>query len=688
MITEYPSGLIPLCLLLGALYAWVLYYRDVKRGMANIFSWGMAALRFLSVSLIAFLLLSPLIKRTEKRLEKPVIVIGVDNSQSMVMGNDSTWCRNTFPGQLKQLVATLQQKCEVRVYSFDDKLTNGFSGTYKGSKTDISVFFREVNTRYTNRNAAAVILATDGIYNEGTDPFYAAQKIPFPVYTLAMGDTILKKDISILKVLVNKTAYRGDKFPVEVLVAMNKCNGLKTKISLSQGTRLIESRELRATGDRSLQRATFLLEAKEAGMTRYSLQLDKLEGEGSPSNNHIDFLVEVLEARQKIALVSAAPHPDIMAIEKALEGSSHFEVETIITETMPRSFEKYDLVILNQLPSITNVTDLTGLLQSKVPLLVIVGSQTDLNALNRLQAGLIVNSPRNAFSESQPSFNPDFSLFTVDQKDQAVFREFPPLQCPFGAYQVSPLAEVLFYQKIGNVATKTPMVVYTHALDRKVGIIAGENIWRWRISNYIQQSNHESFDLWIDKTAQYLSAKDDKSFFRIRTKNKSYENEPVEFEAELYNGSYELINQPDVSLTLTDHENKSYPFVFSKTRKGYFLNAGMFPAGEYNYKAAVKSGQTGYEKTGKLFIEKVNIESSNLVADHNLLFRIASAHDGEMVRPADIGKLAGKILARNDIRSVAIYQNRMSDLIGNPWLFALIVLLLTAEWVIRKREGL
>ncbi len=688
MITEYPSGLIPLCLLLGAVYAWALYYPGMKRGMGNPLTWGMSALRFLSASLIAFLLLSPLIKRTEKRLEKPVIVIGVDNSQSMVLGNDSAWCRKDFPDRLKQLVAALQQKCDIRLYSFDDKLSNGFTGTYKGSKTDISVFFREVNTRYTNRNAAAVILATDGIYNGGTDPFYAAQKIPFPIYAIAMGDTILKKDISILKVLVNKTAYRGDRFPVEVLVAMNKCNGLKTKLTLSQGTRLIESKELRATGDRSLQRATFFLEAKEAGMIRYSLQLDQVEGDGSRSNNHNDFLVEVLEARQKIALVSAAPHPDMMAIEKALEGSSHFEVETINTESLPRSFEKYDLVILNQLPSVANVTDLTGLLLSKIPLLIIVGSQTDLNALNRLQAGLIVNSPKNTFSESQPSFNPDFSLFTVDLKDQAVFREFPPLQCPFGTYQVSPLAEVLYYQKIGNVATKTPMVIYTHALDRKVGIIAGENIWRWRISNYIQQSNHESFDLWIDKTAQYLSARDDKSFFRIRVKNKIYENEPVEFEAELYNGSYELINQPDVSMTITDHENKSYPFVFSKTRKGYFLNAGMFPAGEYNYKASVKAGPATYEKTGKLFIETVNIESSNLVADHNLLFRIASAHDGEMVLPADMGKLAGKILARNDIRSVAVYQNRMSDLIGNPWLFALVILLLTAEWVIRKREGL
>ena len=87
-------------------------------------------------------------------------------------------------------------------------------------------------------------------------------------------------------------------------------------------------------------------------------------------------------------------------------------------------------------------------------------------------------------------------------------------------------------------------------------------------------------------------------------------------------------------------------------------------------------------------MEPVNIESTDLVANHNLLYKIAKSHDGEMVEKADIGKLADKILAREDIRTVSIYQNRMKDLVGNPWLFLAILALLTAEWIIRKREGL
>ncbi len=688
MVTEYPSGFIALCLLLGAGYSFFLYYRDIKRGLGSVMLWSMAAFRFLSVSLIAFLVLSPLFRQTEKRLEKPTIVIGIDNSRSMLLTDDSVWYRKTLPGEVTQLVSALQKKCDVKLYSVDDKLTTGFNAGFDGAKTDLSLFFNEVSTRYANRNAAAVVLITDGIYNAGTDPFYAAQKIPFPVYTVALGDTSLKKDIAIRKVTVNKIAYKGDKFPVEVLVGMNKCSGLKSKLTISRGSHILDTKEIRAGSDRSTQKITFLLEAAETGTVKYSLHIDELEGEGSKQNNHTDFLVEVLESRQKIALVAEAPHPDITAIQKALEGSSHFEIEMISPDALPHTFEKYDLVILNQVPSITRVSDISSLLRSKVSLLVILGSQTDINAFNAMKTGLVINQSMDGFSESQTCYNPEFSLFTMNNSDLSVFKEFPPLQCPFGLYQVSPMAEVLFTQKMGSVATKSPLVMFSRTADRKIGIIAGENIWRWRISDFIQQSNHEAFDLWIDKMAQYLSTKEDKSFFRVHIENKVYENEPVGIEAELYNASYELINQPDVKITITDGDNKSYPFIFSKTLKSYYLNAGNFPAGEYAYKATVKAGTGAYEKTGKFFIEKVNIENSNLIADHNLLFRIAAAHDGEMLTRDDIGKLAGLILARQDIRSVSISQKRLSDLIGNPWLFALIVLLLTAEWVIRKREGL
>jgi len=687
LVTEYPSGFILLCVLLAAGYAVILYYRDVRKGPKTLVLWTMFALRLLSVFFISLLILNPLIKQSEKLIEKPIVIIGVDNSRSMVLAGDSDYYRIRFPAQINALIDELKKKCEVKVYSLSDKLQTGFDASYNGTQTDISAFFNEVTTRYANRNAAALILASDGIYNAGSDPYYSAQKISFPIYTIAAGDTNLKRDLNIRQVIVNKTAYKGDKFPVEILVEMNKCAGLTSKLTLSHGTNVIDTREIKSTNDRSMQKVGFILDARETGVTKYSLRLNELESEVSYQNNRFDFFVEVLDTRQKIALIYASPHPDITAIQKALEGSSHFEIDNLHTDSLPQSLDKYDLLILNQLPSITNIFTLSSVMKAKGSLLFIIGAQTDFNSFNNLKTGLIINSPKNSVSDAQAIVNNDFSLFTLPNRDKALFEEFPPLQSPFAQYQFSPLAEILFYQKIGTVTTQNPLILFTRLSEKKIGFIAGENIWRWRINNFIQQSNFEAFDLLIDKTAQYLSTKDDKSFFRIDFKNKITENEPVEMNASLYNATYELINDPEVNIIITDAAGKIYPFVFSKTAKSYYLNAGLFPVGEYSFKATTRVGSTPYLKKGKFFIEQVNIESSNLVADHLILDRIASTHDGIMIEKDSIATLADKITDRQDIRSVSIIQQRMTDLIGNPWIFVLIITLLTAEWVIRKREG-
>jgi len=647
----------------------------------------MAAFRFLSVSLICFMLLGPLIRLTVKVVEKPTIILGIDNSRSVSITNDSTYYREVFPKSVDSLIDILKQKCDVRVYSFSDQLSNEFDGTYTGIKTDISSFVNDFITRYTNRNTGALILATDGIYNEGSDPFYAARKITCPVYTVALGDTLLKKDILISKVIVNKTVYKGDLFPVEVITGFNKCSGSRVKLTLSKGDQLIETKEINVNNDQVVQRISFSLEAKEKGITRYNLKLNDQPGEGSFQNNSASFFVEVLEARQKIALVYDAPHPDIGALQNALEGSSHFEVELIRSTSLPASFEQYDLVILNQVPSLSSVTDLTQLFKSKASLLFIIGTQTDLNSLNNLKTGLIINAARITFADVQPILNDNFSLFSVDRKQAALFAEYPPLQSPFGNYQFNPLTEVLLYQKIGNVTSRTPLILFSRAGERKVGFITGENIWRWRIAEFVQQKCHDSFDLLVDKIAQYLSTREDKSFFRLHLKNRFSENEPIEIEAEVFNASYELINDPDVNITITDANKKNFPYTFGKNGKAYYLNAGLFSVGEYSYKASVKVGNETFTRTGKFIIEQVNVESSNLVADHNLLFRISSAHEGELVPPRGIVKLANKILARADVRPVSHYQQRMTELVGNPWLFSLILVLLATEWVLRKREG-
>ncbi|MEI6899386.1 MAG: hypothetical protein WCL00_05875 [Bacteroidota bacterium] len=192
----------------------------------------------------------------------------------------------------------------------------------------------------------------------------------------------------------------------------------------------------------------------------------------------------------------------------------------------------------------------------------------------------------------------------------------------------------------------------------------------------------------MSKIVQYLAVKEDRSLFRIKCNERFAENEQVEMTAEVYNESYEMINQPDVNLDITDEHNHTFNFVFGRNENAYTLNAGNFPVGKYNYEASVKNGKNLFKKTGSFVIAPMNLEAFNLVADHNLLYRMAAGHGGKMFYPAQMDSIYEIISQREEIKPVIYTRKQFSDLVGTWWVFLIILGLLTAEWLIRKRSGI
>jgi hypothetical protein len=159
---------------------------------------------------------------------------------------------------------------------------------------------------------------------------------------------------------------------------------------------------------------------------------------------------------------------------------------------------------------------------------------------------------------------------------------------PFGEFVPLANAQPLLYQRIGKIDTEYPLLVLGETQGIKTGVLAAEGIWKWRLFDFLQNENHDLFDQLIRKTVQYLSLKEDKRRFRVSLpKNIFNENEPVYLDAELYNQSFELINDPDVSIVITDQDNREFPYVFSKTTNAYRLNAGILGVGEYRFRAKV-----------------------------------------------------------------------------------------------------
>lgn len=689
LITSYPVWFLLLCMLTGSAYASLLYFREKGTDFNSITLKILAVLRGVSVTLIAFLLLSPLLKSTARHTEKPIVILALDNSSSITLGKDSSYYKNEFVRKYSKLAEQLSGKYEVQSYTFGDKVSSNKAPDFTEKQTNMENLFNEIRDRYSNRNLATLILAGDGIYNQGADPLYVSDNAPYSIYTIALGDTVQQRDIKISRVSYNRIAFLGNDFPVEITVMAYKCAGSQSKISVSSGAQQFYNENFQIQQPLYSHTFTTKLTASKTGIQRYRIAVSTVPGEVSTANNYQEIAVEVLDSRQKILLLQAAPHPDVAALKQTIEKNRNYVVDNFMLSDFNGSLASYSLVILYQVPSVNDVGfQVTSQLKTlPVPVLYILGSQSNIPAYNNLVAGLQIPPSLSSVNDATGVMNPDFSLFSPGNEIERMIPEYPPLQVPFGQYKTGTAAQVLMYQKIGNITTRNPLILFNQGVDRKSATITGEGIWRWRLANYARVGNQQAFDELFAKIIQYLAVKEDKSQFRVMLKNSVSESETVEIDAELYNDSYQLVNEPDVNILITDENKKNFAYAFTRISNAYYLNAGSLPPGEYSYKASTSFAGKSYQKSGKFTVVALNVEAMNTVANHVLLNNMAVRHKGRMLYPAQMDEILNLLAARDDIKTVAYTEKRYTDLVSFLPVLLLLLGLLSVEWFIRKRNG-
>ena len=693
LLTQYPLWLAVFAILLGVGYALFLYFRNDNVVFEKRSRIVMASLRGVAMSLIAFLLLAPMLKMIRKQTDKPVILFAIDNSESIKSGKDAGYYTSEYPKQLQQLVDELAKQYDVDAYLVGDENlladNQKVNVDFSDKSTNLSALFDEVSMLYANRNVGAMVMLTDGIYNIGSNPYYAAQKTGFPVYTVGLGSDEQATDLLIADIVHNKEVLKGNRAPVEVKVQAGKLSGKTAKITVSDDQGEVFSKTLQISGNQYFETVSFLVDAEKTGLKRFKVDLDELDGEVTYKNNHTQFYLRVIESKDKIAIVYDAPHPDVAAIRSALELSENYDITVASVEEFKANPAEFGLVVLHQLPSKKHPASslLSQIRQNGVSALYVVGTQTDLNAFNGLNTGLQIMQGKNMTNNATPAYNPNFMLFSFSEEAQQLLPVLPPLQSPFGTYKAAVSANLFMTQRISGVETKYPLVMFNDVNGAKTGIISGTGLWSWKVYDYVNNQNHDAFNEIVSKTALFLVAKNDKSPFRVRHNAVFAENAPVEFSAELHNESGELLNTPDVKLTIKGSGDTTYDAQFSKQNNAYYLNMGELPVGTYTWTAKTQLGTKSYEKSGSFSVQEIFVETANLVADFDLLKGIAQTSGGKFFARDEMQNVAKAIKANENIKPVASYQKKYSMLLTSPWYLALIVLLLGIEWFLRKWHG-
>ncbi len=652
----------------------------------------MAFARFFVATTLAILLLSPFIRARTTQKFKPIVAVISDNSESIRngLGKDTT----EYQAKMRALISKLSDKYEVAAFTAGDQLANGIKFNFTDKSTDLSSALEDINSQYYNRNLGAVVLASDGIYNKGVNPVYTAANITYSIYTIALGDTTIKKDQKIANVFYNRVAYLNDQFGLRVDVQADNCPGKTVKMNIEQvdgaNTKPVQNKDITYNSDNFYQSFDFVIPANKTGIAHYRVSLSSLPGEASLKNNSRDIFVEVLDGRQKILMVANSPHPDVAALKTAIENNKNYQLDVEYAETFSRKLNDYNLIILHQLPSANNkiLNILKDARDLKKPVLFIVGSQTSLPDFQRSQNALIIKGNADKFNDVSATVAKDFSLFTLSDKTVQSIAKFPPFSSFFGEYSVNPASKVLLRQRINSVETDYPLWLFNETGDTKIGVICGEGLWRWRLYDYLLNKNQDATNELINKTIQYLSVKADKRPFRVNLQKNIFEdNEAITFDAQLYNANYELVNTPDVEMDIKGDDGKSTHYKFSKTDNAYNLNAGFLPVGSYSYAATVKLGNSNYTAEGKFSVSPLQLEDLRTRADHQVLYQLASQHNGAMHYLNDMDKIADEINAKNQLKPVLYDTFTTQSAIEIKWIFILVLLLLSMEWFLRKYLG-
>ena len=139
---------------------------------------------------------------------------------------------------------------------------------------------------------------------------------------------------------------------------------------------------------------------------------------------------------------------------------------------------------------------------------------------------------------------------------------------------------------------------------------------------------------------------------------------------------------------LRDSTNKEFVYSFDAINHFYKLDAGIFPPGKYSFTATTTIGNKAYTESGAFVVMPVNLEYIDIQANHRLMHQLAWETNGQFFQTGEISELIQALNENTLIKPVNYFQTILNDVLNIKWIFFVILILISAEWFLRKFWGI
>lgn len=653
----------------------------------------LTSLRFLTILSVLLLFMSPVLTYLGSTSGKPIDIILIDRSESTGLAGTET-----VNAEIDDFLSNSKLE-NPKFFYFSGELENEVSagdaairpGDSLGSKTNLSKALSQLKERLPGENISSVTVISDGIINDGGSPVKSGLAIGAPINYLLIGDTTESKDISIARVLYNKTAFIESSVPVSVELISRGHSG-KTRVSLYEDGRLADTKELQLTEGQSSYTVDFSTGSSEKKIVQYKVVADSLEGEVTLRNNSSDFFIKYIDNRFKILVIAGGPSSDLAFIKEEMLRIKNFETD-FRTQKSPGEFYEggfpssldYDAVMLIGFPTNTSDESVLNLLRAGIekrnlPVVFFASRNTDYSRLKLIEDRLPFLTSGFSETESETSLSPVSGISSrFFKNDELLSRiaSFPSVFRTGTSISGKPDAVTILIALNG----KSPALLISETSFRPSAAFLAHGLYKWKLGRNTSSAG-EVLGYLLANIFSAISAREEGKFLSVETTSPVYSaSEEITMTGTVR--GFDASGGEKIEVTVKGN-GYSKNFSMIKNSQGVFNLSFVNPGqGVFDFEAAlVSQGKQAEKVSGRFLVGDNNYEFLETKQSNLLLNEVAIATGGKNVTDNQDN------FPRSESVTAEMKSQKSFDLNLNPYFLSLIILFLSAEWFLRKRNNL
>jgi hypothetical protein len=704
-------------------------YRRTTPALSRRLSIFLSGLRAVSYLLIVFLLTDPRFVRHSEKVEPAAIIGLIDQSQSMSLPARG-WGPNAGPSRFdeardveRRIKKVVESKGAVFIpayFSGGRVLAEADTVIPNGQGTDIRGALREAVATYEGRNVAGIVLISDGVDTE--ERLVREPGPSLPVYAIGLGDTLSPEDVRIKDVDYSSIVNVPSRSAIKTVVdysggpAAGGGTSKRVRLRLREGERSVFERDTVLVRSPQEWVQEIPIEFKEPGKRRFTLDVVVQGYDAEDDNNRRDIVIDAEKSGRRILIVDLAPTWELTFLTGLLRREPSFDFGVVTTPAghpavskdrivprgdFARRLAEYDALVIASLDSEalseSEAAAITKFVRDdRKGLLVLPGPASLFEtpaAWARLAALLPVQAtPPVRFNLKYTTLRPGphaashpITSPLVAVLSQTPWQQRSPLLGWYAPLAPKPGSEIL----LETEESRAPALVQQAVGGGRVVLMASGPLWRWKFL----AEDASVYDQLVSRILDFVSRGGQTERFLLRAGKNVYDSgEPAIVTGEVFDERMQPVTGVPVRVEISRADDGGdVPLdVLSMQREGSDntrFRATLPPMGPGRYRIRGEADLTDRKVVSlplDITVSDVSVEFQRVSQDRSNLEMIAATSGGFYMGENsidDFTKRAELSPTRTPTTSEVALRTSFA-------VFAAIIVLLSVEWIIRKRVGM